>query len=386
MDVKQVIDCLLTLLRFEMNGAEGCCDIKTIKNSDGLSALFRLSKKHDLVHLVADALDKNGLLIDGSEAKKRFLQERNMAVYRYEQQQYELDQICAVLQQLKVPFIPLKGALIRTLYPQPWMRTSCDIDILVKEEDLPRAIDALTTALNYQYGGKNNHDVSLFAESGVHLELHYKLNDSNQGWDSVLGSVWDYAEAEENFRYVLTKEMFYFYHIAHMAGHFKFGGCGVRSVLDLFLLRKYISYNQDALADLLKQGGLTAFNEAVCALSDYWFGGGNETPLVLELNDFILNAGMYGDVKNRVTIAKVKKGGRLKALFSRVFLPYNKLKFQYPILQKHKILVPFYQVKRWFNLLDKDRRKQSVYELKATIQENEETTERITKLLKHLDI
>lgn len=386
MDVKQVIDCLLTLLRFEMNGAEGCCDIKTIKNSDGLSALFRLSKKHDLVHLVADALDKNGLLIDGSEAKKRFLQERNMAVYRYEQQQYELDQICAVLQQSKVPFIPLKGALIRTLYPQPWMRTSCDIDILVKEEDLPRAIDALTTALNYQYGGKNNHDVSLFAESGVHLELHYKLNDSNQGWDSVLGSVWDYAEAEENFRYVLTKEMFYFYHIAHMAGHFKFGGCGVRSVLDLFLLRKYISYNQDALADLLKQGGLTAFNEAVCALSDYWFGGGNETPLVLELNDFILNAGMYGDVKNRVTIAKVKKGGRLKALFSRVFLPYNKLKFQYPILQKHKILVPFYQVKRWFNLLDKDRRKQSVYELKATIQENEETTERITKLLKHLDI
>ena len=102
----------------------------------------------------------------------------------------------------------------------------------------------------------------------MHLELHYKLNDSNQGWDSVLGSVWDYAEAEENFRYVLTKEMFYFYHIAHMAGHFKFGGCGVRSVLDLFLLRKYISYNQDALADLLKQGGLTAFNEAVCALSD----------------------------------------------------------------------------------------------------------------------
>ena len=369
-----------------MNGTGFCFDTNTIHIPDFLPALFRLSKKHDLAHLVGDALDKNGLLSDDTEAKKRFLQERNMAVYRYEQQQYEFEQICNVLQQSNVPFIPLKGAVMRTLYPQPWMRTSCDIDILVKEKDLPVAIDALTTKLNYQSGSKNNHDVSLFSESGVHLELHYTLNDSGQTWGGVLSKVWEYAEAEEGCRYALTKEMFYFYHIAHMAGHFKCGGCGVRSFLDLFLLRKYTSYNQEKLTDLLQQGGLTAFDKAVCALSEYWFADGEETPLALELNDFILNAGMYGDVKNRVEIAKVKKGNRWRALSSRIFLPYNQLKFQYPILQKHKILVPFYQVKRWFNLLNKDRRKQSVRELKMTINDNAERQEQIVRLLKDLQL
>ena len=95
---------------------------------------------------------------------------------------------------------------------------------------------------------------------------------------------------------------------------------------------------------------------------------------------------MYGDVENRVEIAKVKKGSRWKALSSRIFLPYNQLKFQYPILQKHKILLPLYQVKRWFRLLNKDRRKQSVRELKMTMDEGEEKTERIAKLLKDLDL
>lgn len=378
-------ELLLALICSEL-GTGLCDNTKNLITPEILPALFKLSKQHDLAHLVGDALQANGLLPDGSEAKKRFLEERGMAVYRYEQQQYEFEQICDVLQQAGRPFIPLKGALLRALYPQPWQRTSCDIDVLVKEEDLPATIHALETTLQYQSGNKKNHDVSLFAPSGVHLELHYKLNDSNPPWNSILGKVWEYAEAEKGCCYVLTKEMFYFYHIAHMAEHFKFGGCGVRSFLDLFLLRKYTSYNQDALAQLLRQGGLTSFDAAVCALANYWFADGKETALVLELSNFILNAGMYGDVKNRVAITKVKKGGRWKALSSRIFLPYRQLKLQYPIVQKHKILVPFYQVKRWFHLLDKDRRKKSVRELKMTVNEEKGTTERIAKLLENLGI
>lgn len=384
--MKSIENIFLLLLCASIYEGEADKEAKNLITPEILPALFKLSKQHDLAHLVGDALQANGLLPDGSEAKKRFLEERGMAVYRYEQQQYEFEQICDVLQQSGVPFIPLKGALIRTLYPQPWMRTSCDIDFLVKEEDLPTAIHALETTLHYQSGNKKSHDVSLFAPSGVHLELHYKLNDGNQVWNGVLEKVWEYAKAEKVCCYALTKEMFYFYHIAHMAEHFKCGGCGVRSFLDLFLLRKHTSYNQGTLARLLRQGGLTSFDEAVCALANYWFADGEETALVLDLSDFILNAGMYGDVKNRVSITKVKKGGSWKALSSRIFLPYRLLKIQHPIVQKHKILVPFYQVKRWFHLLDKDRRQKSVRELKMTVSEEKETSERIAKLLDDLGI
>ena len=97
------------LIRFEINGDELCDEMKNLITPEMLPALFKLSKRHDLAHLIGDALDKNGLLPEGTEAKKRFLQERNMAVYRYEQIQYEIEQICDVLEKARIPFIPLKG-------------------------------------------------------------------------------------------------------------------------------------------------------------------------------------------------------------------------------------------------------------------------------------
>ena len=62
------------LISFEINGDELCDEIKNLITPDILPALFKLSKRHDLAHLVGDAFDKNGLLPDGTEAKKRFLQ------------------------------------------------------------------------------------------------------------------------------------------------------------------------------------------------------------------------------------------------------------------------------------------------------------------------
>ena len=378
-------DALFELLRFEMDGTKCSSNIDNLMISDSVEKLFKLSKQHDLAHLVGDALDKNDLLPDGSEIKKRFLRERNMAVYRYEQMQYEIEQICDTLEKAKIPFIPLKGAVIRDYYPEPWMRTSCDVDILVKEEDLPVAIDVLTRGLNYRYERTGSHDAHLFAENGVHLELHYKLNDGNQKWDHVLARVWEYSSAETDYRYALTKEMFYLYHITHMAGHFKVGGCGIRPFLDLSLLRKYNVYNQEILSGLLQQAGLAAFNEAVCGLAEYWFADGQTSTTTQTLAEFILNSGMYGDMKNRVAIEKNKKGG-IRFLFSRIFLSYNELKFKYPKLQKRPILFPFYQVKRWFNLLKKDRRKKSLQELSETTRGDVKRQERVAKLLKDLDL
>ena len=373
------------LIRFEINGDELCDEINNLITPDILSILFKVAKRHDLAHLVGDSLDRNGLLPEGTEAKKRFLQERNMAVYRYEQIQYELEQICEALETAKIPFIPLKGSVIRQYYPEAWMRTSCDIDILIHEENLQQAIDVLQKGIGYRYENTGNHDAHLFAESGVHLELHYKLNPNNESWNVVLNEIWSHLIDDKAYHGVLTQEMFYFYHIAHMAGHFKVGGCGVRSFLDVFLLRKYLSYNQEILDDLLERGGFTAFNKAICALSEYWFGNGDGTPLIQELNNFILNAGMYGDMENRVAIVKASKKSKFKILLTRLILPYSQMKFKYPRLQKCPILYPFYIVKRCFLLLNKEKRMLALREVDQTINADEKQ-QKIAKLMKDLDL
>ena len=80
-----------------------------------LVKLYKLSKSHDLAHLVGDG-----------EVKAKFQKQMKLAVYRYEKINYELGRLRKVLNEAEIQFIPLKGSVIRQYYPKPWMRTSCD--------------------------------------------------------------------------------------------------------------------------------------------------------------------------------------------------------------------------------------------------------------------
>ncbi len=216
-----------------------------------LIQLYQLSKAHDVVHLIGDALNKSGVfekLPDDMQeneraaivkVKENFDKQIFTAVYRYESINYELEQICQALKKANISFIPLKGSVIRRYYPEPWMRTSCDIDILVKETDLSRAVDVLSVSLKYTSGEKTSHDIKMHSENGVHLELHDSLIESDVVGkaDIPLQNVWNYAQrVEQTSQYTLIDEMFYYYHIAHMAKHFIHGGCGIRPFVDLFYL------------------------------------------------------------------------------------------------------------------------------------------------------
>ena len=65
-------------------------DLKNLHLSvDDLKQLYILSKKHDLAHLVGDALIRHKLLSEG-EIKAKFEKQMMMAVYRYEKINYDL--------------------------------------------------------------------------------------------------------------------------------------------------------------------------------------------------------------------------------------------------------------------------------------------------------
>lgn len=377
------------LIRFEIKGEDLCEDVKNLITPEMLPALFNLSKRQDLAHLIGDALDKNGLLPDGTEERKRFLQERNMALYRYEQIQYEFEQICAALKKAKIPFIPLKGSVIRQYYPEPWMRTSCDIDILVKEETLESVAKLLCDELDYTANKQRSvNELSVYSPSGVHVELHYDLTEGDKYGKDVLSNIGEYLQPAQGEQCCLelTDTAFYFYHIAHMVKHFENGGCGVRPFLDLWLLNNHINFNTEERITLLCNGGFLKFAEASEVLSSIWFDDEQEDELSLDFAEYVLTGGVYGTMQNRVAVKTNTKQGKFRYLCSRIFLPYRELKFKYPRLQKWPILFPFYQVKRWFRLLKKDSRERSVRELKETTHGDAEKQQRVAKLLKDLDL
>ena len=374
---RRIEKVFFALIRFEINGSELCDDVKNLITPEVLPALFKLSKRHDLAHLIGDALDKKGLLPDGTEAKKRFIQERNMAVYRYEQIHYEFEQICDTLEDAKIPFIPLKGSVIREYYPEPWMRTSCDIDILVKEDVLEIAARILCDKLEYvSENQRSANELSLHAPSRVHLELHYDLTEGDKYGKNILSNIWEYKEPIETKKYQmqLTDSAFYFYHIAHMIKHFENGGCGVRPFLDLWLLNHRVKSNCEDRETLLKQGGFLPFANACEKLSVVWLENAHYDVLEKQLEEYILTGGVYGTLQNRVSIQQAKKGNKFKYILSRIFISNKELKIKYPKLEKHPWLAPFYHIKRWLKpITNKDSGKKSFNELSetATVEEKE---------------
>ena len=387
---QNLIAVMFSLLRYEIGQGDALGEEERAFCSEQMELLYKLSKKHDIAHLIGDALSKQKLLESGDEWAQKFQKERLLALYRYEQLNFALGEICQTLEAAEIPFLPLKGSVIRPYYPEPWMRTSCDIDVLVHEEDLDRAVAALTEGMNYRSGVKGSHDIPLFSPGGMHIELHYVLVEddvANQA-NATLSNVWQYTCEKEGYTYhmVMSDEMFYFYHIAHMAKHFEYGGCGIRSFLDLWILEQKIVYDTEKRDELLKKGDLFTFAMASEMLSKVWFGDGMDTEVTQSMEKYILHGGVYGTMDNKVAVQQKRKGGKVKYLFSRVFLPYNSIKFHYPILEKHRWLMPFMQVRRWFKLIFLGGLKRSVNEISINATLSKEQQDSTQQLLKQLGL
>lgn len=385
---EQVTRAMFALIRHVVCGAELTEEDKVGLTPEFLPRLYALSKSHDMAHIVAQGLSDLGLLGE-DEISQKFQKQQMLAVYRYQKLNYELEQICQTLENAKIPFIPLKGSVIRQYYPEPWMRTSCDIDVLVHEEELDRAV-ALFEEKGYKSDPKSSHDVSLYSAGGIHIELHYETVEEGcaANANTILSKIWENAvpQSTESVHMLLTDEMFYFYHIAHMAKHFENGGCGIRPFLDLWILEHRVEHDDTTRNTLLEQGELLTFANAGRRLSAVWFDDAKHDKMTEQMQSYILFGGVYGTLDNRVAVQQNKRGGKIRYALSRIFIPYDTIKFHYPILVKHRWLTPIMEVRRWFKLLFQGKVKSSLHELNVNRTMSQEQVAGTADLLQKLGL
>ncbi len=315
--------------------------------------IFSLLKKHDLSHLLLPAVEQNSLYEKiGVQNAEKIKKSAMTAVFRCELFTSELQKFSEIAQNEKIPFMPLKGAVIRDLYNQPWHRMSSDIDILLTEENTDKLSDILTQK-GYEKLDKDSCVISLMSPNKVHFELHHDLMEKDFAplENEVLKTVWENSQTKNGYCHTMSNEMFYFYHIAHMAKHFKTGGCGIKPFIDIKILQDKNNLNREKLNEMLKTGGLLKFSESAEKLSKMWFENLTPNDTLEKMQFYILDGGVYGNKQNSTTLLESRKGGKIGYLISKVFIPYNVLKFHYPILKKHPLLTPIMQVARWFKLL-----------------------------------
>lgn len=381
---------LISLLRAEVCGGTVAENMGRELSHEMLSNIYRLSKQHDLAHLVGQALSKLEEGLPQGEITEEFKKQAMKAVYRYVRMNRECEQISKTLEEAQVPFIPLKGAVIRANYPEPWMRTSSDIDILVKRKDLEAAIQALTENLRYEKKGELFYDVSLYSASGIHIELHFDVLEEwrAQKAQKILGKIWDNVTLQKgsNYHYCMSDALFYFYHITHMAKHMQDGGCGIRPFLDLWILNHRIAHDRNEREALLAEGGLLTFARAAEKLSEVWFSDGEADPLSMQFGQYVLSGGVYGTLKNNVAVKQIQQGSKFRYAVSKIFLPYDIIKYYYPILQRHKWLLPAYQIIRWFRLAFCGGARRSLKTLKTNASMSEQERMDTAELLKRLEL
>lgn len=351
--------------------------------------LFQLCSNHSISVIVGDVLGKSKMIEKTPDIKK-LINESFMSVYRYEQSQTEIKKITSILTELKIPYILLKGPRVRKYYPEPWLRTSCDIDILIHEEDLDLAINGLVEKCSYTKQERNYHDVPLVSPNNILLELHFNIKENMDNLDKVLIKVWDYSSpvGKDNcLEYEQSNEFFFFHLLAHTAYHFQHGGCGIRSILDLYLIHHQMPYNDEKLKILCREAKIETFYEYVIQLSEVWFEESSHTPMTSAMEKYILHGGTYGTKDNSIAMDQTRQdGGHAQYIRGRIFMPYGTLKIKYPILERHKYLTPVYQVVRWGKMLSSGKLKKYISELHLSKRINQEQLDSAEKLLEALKL
>ena len=385
---QNAVNVFFALLRAGMGGEVLSSAERALYKEEKIPVYFALAKQHDVAHILACGLQKNGCTAYKTQIEQKIVQ----LLLRYEALNHAAVSLFQDLEEAAIPFIPLKGAVLRRYYPEAWLRNSCDIDVLVKEADLDRAIAFLTQKKGYTYQSRGSHDVTLLSPNQKSIELHYCLIEESESVSSlsssVLLTVWDNAILKEGYRYYyeMPDDMFYFYHIAHMAKHFTIGGAGIRYFLDLSVLDGLAACDQEARDALLKAGGLYTFASSCRKLARVWFAGEEPDAVSLQMQEYILRGGLYSSVQNRVLIQQSKNGGKCKYILSRIFLPYDVIKFQFPILEKHKYLTPVFEVVRWFKLVFTGRGKKGARELKYNSHVSEAEAQEVRTFLSSIGL
>ena len=305
-------------------------------------------------------------------------------IYLFANRDYAIETIKSCFEKHKIEYVLLKGSVLRNLYPEQWMRTCCDVDVLIKEEKLEKAVSALQTETDFQFVKRLYHDVSM-STSKVHLELHFNIKENMDNIDKLLSNAWDYAVPQQGTnQFVFTPEYQIFHVIAHMSYHFIRGGLGIRPYLDLWLLRHKTRFDDTVVKEMCEQCGILKFYEECCNLSDVWLSNREHTPITKALEKYSFDGGVFGSRKN-ASIAELRNNKGIKYYFKRIFLKKKSLEFIFPKLKKYPILLPYYQVKRWIIAITSKRaRVRDEIRMIRKIEDNEVNS--IQELFNHIGL
>lgn len=307
--------------------------------------VYRFSRLHGLSNILYYSVEKLSSQPE-AELKKKWLNDRNMAVHRYMVQKEEYEILTSAFRENKIDFMPIKGFPVNELYPKPEYRRMGDIDFFLKKDDMKRAGEVVIS-LGYEpdHVGRIHHDEYRKPPLMV-LELHHEMVSKASRFHDYYNDILERSVKVGEYEYKMTDEDFYIFQLVHLNKHYTTSGTGIRSVLDMYLLNeKFLpSLDRGYLDRELEKLDLKVFFDQIKEIGEKWFKR-------VDVDNFsapelyIITSGSYGNDEH---MFKNRKGALTKGQFlrKRFFPEKGWMKDHFPILNRHGWLLPAVYVYR----------------------------------------
>lgn len=325
----------------------------TLPEAFTLTDAENLIVKHQIVGLAYEGAVQCG--IPASDPTMRRLFQRYCQItFRSNGQMQAVAKMMAVFEENGIDYLPVKGYLMKQLYPKPEMRVMTDADVLVRMAQYDR-IRPLMESLGYTEGIVDDHAL-VWDGKEIEIELHRRLVPSDEETYSYIGDGWSRAVCRQGHRYDLQAEDHYIYLFAHLVKHYRRGGIGLRQVVDLWVFaRKHPELDQTYLKEQLRQQHLETFHDNILKLLAFWFEDAAADEKTEFISQFIFDSGSWGTTEQRIIFegykhakhAKSAKAGHKRMVIWILFPNALEMSDRYPVLRKAPWLLPVFWPIRW---------------------------------------
>lgn len=309
--------------------------------------LFKFSKAHSAANLVGYALQKLDMLPD--EYAAPFLKELKLSMVREATQELETQEIAAQLEKRGIRYMLLKGSVMKQLYPLPYLRSMCDVDIQYDTAFKAR-LDDFMPDLGYEKAetsGTEGVNIAYRKKPYMYIEFHGALMDKDVPlYNRYFGTDFERTIPVKGCEVKYSDEDFFVFMAAHLAKHYFLGGSGLRSLLDIWLyLRKKPELNKEYIFAELKKIKLDEFINIMLGINAVLFEGAKPSEQQKDIISYILSSGTYGTTANKSAelIKNQSKGSYVK---QRLFPDREFMAINYPVVKKCVLLMPLFWIIR----------------------------------------
>ena len=268
-----------------------------------------------------------------------------------------ISQLLTEFENSGIDYMPVKGSVLKMLYPKPELRPMSDADILIRVEQYDK-IKPVLEKLGYEFGAESLCEIIWKKKGKLYLELHKTLVPENvEDYYVHFGTGWENAVKSKgyNHKYELSPEDHYLFVFTHFARHYRGAGIGIKHIVDIWMYNKiYANMDYDYINAKLEEIGLKEFHKNILETLGVWFENKENTEMSDFITSIIFSSGAFGLQSKAILSEAVKRKGENENINSAkhskllwlIFLPYKLMCLKYPILKKAPILLPLFWVIR----------------------------------------